>query len=87
MIEYHYNDVGSINAEDYTELITEAPYQKADVYLYGQYYIINALTQLASQINYMSDSTFYNIRDRSVFLTINSQTRWSNNLYLIFDYI
>jgi len=31
MIEYHYNDAGSNNAEDYTELATEAPYQKAGV--------------------------------------------------------
>ena len=39
MIEYHYIVVGSSNAEYYTELATEAPYQKARVYLSGNHYI------------------------------------------------
>ena len=67
MIEYHYNNVGSNNSDDYTELVTEALYQKAAVYLYGKYHIIHALTWLASQLVSVSDSAFYNIRERSLF--------------------
>jgi hypothetical protein len=81
MIEYHYNGAGSNNAEYYTELATEAPYQKAGVYLYGEHYIIPALTWLASPLISVSTSAFYNIRDRSMFLTINSEMSWSDNLY------
>ncbi len=81
MIEYHYNGAGSNNVDEYTELATQAPYQKAGVYLYGEHYIIPALTWLASPLVSLSASAFYNIDDRSVFLTINSETSWSDNLY------
>lgn len=81
MIEYHYNGAGSNNIEDYTELATQAPYQKAGVYLYGEHYIIPALTWLASPVVSVSASAFYNISDSSVFLTLSSETSWSDNLY------
>jgi len=81
MIEYHYNGAGSNSVEDYTKLATQAPYQKAGVFLYGEHYIIPALTWLASPLLSMSASAFYNISDRSVFLTISGETSWSDNLY------
>ena len=81
MIEYHYNGAGSNNVEDYTELATQAPYQKAGVYLYGEHYLIPALTWLASPLVSVSASAFYNISDSSVFLTVSSETSWSDNLY------
>ena len=81
MIEYHYNGAGSNNVEDYTKLATQAPYQKAGVYLYGEHYLIPALTWLASPLVSVSASAFYNISDSSVFLTVSSETSWSDNLY------
>lgn len=81
MIEYHYNGAGSNNVEDYTKLATQAPYQKAGVYLYGEHYLIPALTWLASPLLSVSASAFYNISDSSVFLTLSSETSWSDNLY------
>jgi hypothetical protein len=51
------------------------------VYLYGKHYIIPALTWLASLLVSVSASAFYNISDRSVFMTITSETSWSDNLY------
>ncbi|TWX71064.1 hypothetical protein ESZ36_05385 [Colwellia demingiae] len=81
MIEYHYNGAGSNSVKDYTELATQAPYQKAGVYLYGEHYLIPALTWLASPLISVSASAFYNISDSSVFLTVSSETSWSDNLY------
>ncbi len=81
MIEYHYNGAGSKNVKDYTEFTTQAPYQNAGVYLYGQHYIIPALTWLASPLLSVSASAFYNINDSSVFFTLSSETSWSDNLY------
>ena len=81
MIECHYNGAGSNNTDDYSELASQAPYQKAGVYLYGQHYIIPALTWLASPLISVSASAFYNLTDSSVLLTINSETSWSDNLY------
>ena len=81
MIEYHYNGAGSNNVEDYTELATQAPYQNAGVYLYGEHYIIPALTWLASPLLSVSASAFYNVSDSSVFFTLSSETSWSDNLY------
>jgi hypothetical protein len=81
MIEYHYNGAGIDKVEDYTKLSTQSPYQKAGVFLYGEHYIIPALTWLASPLVSLSASAFYNVNDHSVFLTINSETSWSDNLY------
>jgi hypothetical protein len=81
MIEYHYNGAGSDNTEDYTKLATQAPYQKAGVYLYGQHYLIPALTWLASPLLSVSASAFYNVSDRSVFITLSGETSWTDNLY------
>lgn len=81
MIEYHYNGAGSNNVDDYIKLATQAPYQKAGVYLYGEHYLIPALTWLASPLVSVSASAFYNISDSSVFLSLSSETSWSDNLY------
>lgn len=81
MIEYHYNGAGSNNVDDYITLATQAPYQKAGVYLYGEHYLIPALTWLATPLVSVSASAFYNISDSSVFLTVSSETSWSDNLY------
>ncbi|KGJ96758.1 hypothetical protein [Colwellia psychrerythraea] len=81
MIEYHYNGAGSNNTDDYTKLATQAPYQKAGVYLYGQHYIVPALTWLASPLVSVNASAFYNVSDSSVFLTLSSETSWSDNVY------
>jgi len=81
MIEYHYNGAGSKNPDDYAKLVTQAPYQKAGVYLYGQHYIIPALTWMASPLLSVSASAFYNINDSSVFFSVSSETSWSDNLY------
>jgi len=81
MIEYHYNGAGSKDAKNYTKLGTQAPYQKAGVYLYGEHYIIPALTWLASPLLSVSASAFYNVSDSSVFVTLSSETSWSDNLY------
>jgi len=81
MIEYHYNGAGSKKVDEYSKIATQAPYQKAGVYLYGQHYIIPALTWLASPLLSVSASAFYNISDSSVFITLNGETSWSDNLY------
>ena len=81
MIEYHYNGAGSNNVDDYIKLATQVPYQKAGVYLYGEHYLIPALTWLASPLVSVSASAFYNISDSSVFLSLSSETSWSDNLY------
>ncbi|WP_150113707.1 hypothetical protein [Colwellia psychrerythraea] len=81
MIEYHYNGAGTNNVDDYIKFSTQAPYQKAGVYLYGEHYLIPALTWLASPLMSVSASAFYNINDSSVFLSFSSETSWSDNLY------
>ena len=81
MLEYHYNGAGTDNVSDYNELYAQAPYQKAGVYLYGEHYIIPALTWLVSPLVSVSASAFYNLSDRSVFLTMASETSWGDNLY------
>ena len=81
MIEYHYNGAGSRNPDEYNELASQAPYQKAGVFLLGQHYIIPAVTWLASPLVSLSASAFYNVSDNSIFINISSETSWTDNLY------
>ena len=81
MLEYHYNGVGSNNPDEYLALSSQAPYQKAGVFLLGQHYIIPAITWLATPLFSVSASTFYNIDDHSIFINIVSETSWTENLY------
>jgi len=81
MLEYHYNGAGDDEPEDYTELASQAPYQKAGVYLYGEHYIIPAVTWLASPLASLSASAFYNVSDGSMFFSLVNETSWSDNLY------
>lgn len=81
MIEYHYNGAGSSNVDDYSKLSTQVPYQKAGVYLYGEHYIIPALTWIASPLMSVNASAFYNLSDNSVFLNLTSEVSWTDNLY------
>lgn len=81
MLEYHYNGAGSDSVSEYTAIASQAPYQKAGVYLYGEHYIIPALTWMASPLLSVSASAFYNLSDGSVFLSVSSETSWSDNLY------
>jgi len=81
MLEYHYNGAGSKDPLQYQHLTSQAPYQKAGVFLLGQHYIIPALTWLASPLLSVNASAFYNISDNSVFINLSSETSWSDNLY------
>ncbi|MEW6994693.1 hypothetical protein AADZ84_10560 [Colwelliaceae bacterium MEBiC 14330] len=81
MLEYHYNGAGSNDTKSYTNLATQAPYQKAGVYLYGKHYLIPAITWMASPLLSVNASAFYNVSDSSVLLSISSETSWSDNLY------
>ena len=81
MLEYHYNGAGSKDALQYQHLTSQAPYQKAGVFLLGQHYIIPALTWLATPLLSVNASAFYNISDNSVFINLSSETSWSDNLY------
>ena len=81
MLEYHYNGAGDDEPENYTELASQAPYQKAGVYLYGEHYIIPAFTWLASPLASLSASAFYNVSDGSMFFSLVNETSWSDNLY------
>ncbi len=81
MLEYHYNGAGSDNPEEYLTLSTQAPYQKAGVFLLGTNYLIPAITWLATPLLSISASTFYNINDHSLFINIASETSWTENLY------
>ena len=81
MFEYHYNGAGSRNPNEYHKLVSQAPYQKAGVFLLGQHYLIPAVTWLASPLVSLSASAFYNVSDNSVFVNISSETSWTDNLY------
>lgn len=81
MIEYHFNGAGATDPDQYLELLELEPYQKAGVYLLGQQYLIPALSWTATALTHVTASGFFNLNDRSVFLSIVAEQSWSDNLY------
>ena len=81
MLEYHYNGAGSSNPNKYHKLTSQAPYQKAGVFLLGEHYLIPAVTWIASPLVSLSANAFFNVSDNSIFFNISSETSWTENLY------
>lgn len=79
--EYHYNGAGSDNPDDYQQLYTQFPFQKAGVFLLGENYLIPAVSWTATPLIVVSASGFFNLDDQSVFLSLNSEVSWTDNLY------
>lgn len=81
MLEYHYNGAGSSNPNDYIELLSEEPYQKAGIFLLGQHYLIPGVSWIATPLVSVNASGFFNMSDQSVFINLSSEVNWSDNLY------
>ncbi|RDH85280.1 MAG: hypothetical protein DIZ80_02360 [endosymbiont of Galathealinum brachiosum] len=80
-VEYHYNGAGSDNPDDYLQLVTQFPYQKAGVFLLGENYLIPAVSWIANPLVTVNASGFINIDDHSAFINVVSEVSWTENLY------
>jgi len=81
MLEYHYNGAGSSDPDDYLQLLSQEPYQKAGNFLLGKHYLIPAISWVATPLVNVTASSFFNVGDQSVFINLSSEVSWSDNLY------
>ena len=81
MLEYHYNGAGSSNPDDYFQLLSQEPYQKAGIFLLGKHYLIPAISWVTTPLVNVTASSFLNMGDQSVFVNLSSEVSWSDNLY------
>jgi len=81
MLEYHYNGTGSSDPDDYFQLLSQEPYQKAGIFLLGKHYLIPAISWVATPLINVTASSFFNMSDQSVFVNLSSEVNWSDNLY------
>jgi len=81
MLEYHYNGAGSSNPDDYLQLLSQEPYQKAGIFLLGKHYLIPAISWVVTPLVNVNASSFLNVSDQSVFINLSSEVSWSDNLY------
>jgi len=81
MLEYHYNGAGSSDPDNYLQLLSQEPYQKAGIFLLGKHYLIPAISWVATPLVNVNASSFLNLSDQSVFINLSSEVSWSDNLY------
>ncbi|NKB33261.1 MAG: hypothetical protein GKR91_09195 [Pseudomonadales bacterium] len=86
MVEYHFNEAGAKDPEDYFELFDDKAYTAGGVFLLGQNYLIPAVTWQASTLLGLSFQSLINLDDQSVFFSVNGDYSLSDNLYMGMGY-
>lgn len=82
MVEYHFNEAGSNDPDDYFELLDDTAYTAGGVFLLGENYLIPSISWQASTLLSLSIQSLANLDDDSVFLSINGDYSLSDNLYM-----
>ncbi len=86
MIEYHLNEAGSSNPDNYLEQLDDAAYTAGGVFLLGKNYLIPTVSWQASALLNLSLSSLANLDDGSMFLNVNANYSLSDNLYMSMGY-
>lgn len=80
-VEYHYNGAGSGKPDEYLQLVSQFPYQKAGVFLLGKHYLITAVSWIVTPLITLNSSGFINLGDQSIFVNVVGEVSWTENLY------
>ena len=86
MIEYHLNEAGSSNPDNYLEQFDDTAYTAGGVFLLGKNYLIPAVNWQASALLSLSLSSLTNLDDGSMFLNFGANYSLSDNLYMGMGY-
>ncbi len=80
-VEYHYNGAGSGKPDEYLQLVSQFPYQKAGVFLLGKHCLITAVSWIVTPLITLNSSGFINLGDQSIFVNVVGEVSWTENLY------
>ncbi len=80
--EYHYNQAGKSNSDDYSTLATNPAYTEGAVYLLGQHYFTPGATYQLTPLITLSGEALCNLNDQSVFLSLQGEYNIAENVYL-----
>ena len=83
-VEYHYNEAGSDDPNDYIELAGRHPYRRGGVFLFGEQYLIPSVSVQLSPLWVMSAMGIMNLSDDSAFFSISGAFNVAENFYMDF---
>ena len=86
MIEYHFNEAGSPDPDNYLGQLEESAYTAGGVFLLGRNYLIPSISWQASTLLTLSLMSLANLDDDSIFLSLNANYSLSDNLYMGMGY-
>ena len=81
-VEYHYNQPGSNEPEDYTEIITGDAYLEGAVYLLGEHYLTPGASYQITPLITFTGQMLWNMSDYSLLLTSAVEYNIAENIYL-----
>jgi hypothetical protein len=80
--EYHYNQAGTVKAEDYQVIFKKTAYREGSVYLVGKHYLAPGISYQATPLITLSGEALINLADRSIFLMPQAEYNIAENVYL-----
>lgn len=81
-IEYHFNQAGSNNADDYSLLLSETAYREGSTYLLGRHYLIPGITHQLTPLISGSMNMLVNLGDPSFSITPVIEYNIAPDIYL-----
>ena len=81
-VEYSYNQAGSVNSDDYMNLLTETAYTEGSVYLLGEHYLIPGLSYQITPLMIYNGQLLTNLNDPSVYFYSMVEYNFADNIYL-----
>ena len=81
-IEYHFNQVGSNQAEEYHQALLHPAYSDGAVYLMGQHYLIPGVSLQVSPLVTAGGQILANLGDPSLLVAPNLEYNIAENIYL-----
>lgn len=81
-IEYHFNQVGSNQADEYHQILSHPAYSDGAVYLMGQHYLIPGVSWQVSPLVTAGGQILANLGDPSLLVAPNLEYNIAENVYL-----
>jgi hypothetical protein len=81
-VEYHFNQAGACEPEDYSIKFKETAYQEGSVYLLGRHYLAPGISYQITPLIIFSGEALINLTDPSIFLMPQLEYNIAENIYL-----
>jgi hypothetical protein len=80
--EYHYNQAGAADSEDYLQLFQGIPFTEGAVYFLGEHYLIAGIVKQITPLIIANGELLANLYDRSLLFAPSVEYNIAENIYL-----